>query len=721
MRFTSAFFVFIIFFTFSSYSKNQVYHLTVENKLVNLTGKDVKHALAINGSIPAPTLRFKLGDTAVIHVTNKTNEPTTLHWHGILVPWNMDGPAFSNNKLIQASETFTFQFPIKHAGTYWYHSHTNLQEQRGLYGAIVIEEPRPRYYFKHDLVAVLSDWTNEKPIQVLKNLKKEGEYYSFKKKFFPSLLDAIFKSSFKDFIKGEWTGMGVMDLSDVGYDAFLINGKQQATFSKIKSGDRVRLRVINAAASTHFYLNLGQHRFFKVISKDGMGVSPVRVNEVFLGMGETYDLSFKMPPITQGLEFRATASDFTGHGSLIFGKDQKYEKAPSFAKPNPYKMDHDHSKMKHGDHSKMKHSKMKHDHSKMKHDHSKIKTQSMKKSLDYNMLKSLTKTNYSNKYPRHDIDLELSGSMSNYTWSLNGKTFSQDKYINVKKGDVVRFHFANKTMMTHPMHLHGHFFRVLNGQKNYSPLFHTVDVKPFEKITIEAYMNAPGLWMFHCHNLYHMKMGMGRLIKYEDFKRPQDLIEEEKLFSKDFIKDSSWFFKTHLLLFTNQSEIKWSAKKKKLKFSIKGKVDGIEFKDFKSFKDFESLKDPKAFKLETKASRKVSKNMHLLGGAFYQDQKWLGVLGLTYKLPLLIYLEALIKTNKELEVELEKEIPIISRLGLDMEYELKTKDFKIYKNKLEMLLSYQIHSRFKLGVFYEGKYQQKEDHQSVGVGLEALF
>ncbi len=731
----SLFFLIFFLISFSSYGRERVYNLVVENKTVNFTGKEIKHALAINGSIPAPTLRFEKGDRAIINVTNKTNEPTTIHWHGVLVPWDMDGPAFSNNKLIQTNETFTFRFPIKHTGTYWYHSHTKLQEQRGLYGSIVIKDSTPRFYFDHDIVAVVSDWTNEKPEQVLANLKKEGEYYSYKKRFFPSLVDAIFKSSLKDFLKAEWTGMGFMDLSDIGYDAFLINGKQKSVYSKIRAGDKVRLRVINAGSSSHFYLNLGKHQFFKVISKDGVDVRPVKVNEVFIGMGETYDLSFTVPKTNGGLEFRATASDMTGYGSLIFGNNHHYESVPDFIKPNPYKMNHemDHKSKKHkieknksSVHRKghrMSNSKFmnhgKSNNHKMDANHKMQKNKSInskrhenhikKKQLNYKMLKAVKKTNYSSKYPRHHVHLKLNGSMGRYTWSLNGKTFSEEKYIIVREGEVVQIHFKNETMMTHPMHLHGHFFRVLNGQGDYSPLFHTVDVKPFEEVVIEAHMNEPGVWMFHCHNLYHMKMGMARLIKYDKFKRPEDLIKHEKEFFRDFKTDRSLFLKTEILLFTNYSELVVGAKKGNYDFKFK-----MEMEEYK----FDTLEIKSIF----------SKNLKtipftIIGGAIYEHENLHGLFGISHTLPLLIDLEFLIKTNKEIKIEIEKEIPIWSRLNLEMEYEFEMElGDKEKKHKFKTLLDYQIHDRLKFGTYYKTKHKKNDSlEHSIGIGLRSLF
>jgi len=489
------------FFT-QVYGAERFYELKVQNITKNVTGVDVKHALAINGSIPAPTLKFQLGDEAVIKVINETDEPTSLHWHGLLVPWRQDGPQFSNTKIIAPKTSYTFKFPIKHTGTYWYHSHTQLQEQRGLYGAIVIEDSSPKFKVDHDLVYMMSDWTNENPTQVLANLKKDGDYYKYKKGFLPSILGAIRHGAIWDYLKGEWSRMGAMDLSDVGYDAFLVNGEQSIDLPQISHGQKVRLRIINAGASTYFYFNIGNLRNFKVIAKDGVDVKPVVVNELLVGIAETYDVIFEMPHEMKSFEARATAQDITGFSSMFIGNGEK-ELVPNKAKPNPYQMgDHGGG---HGDHGgghdgpgdepggdepggdEPGGDEPGGDDGPSGHDgHHMIDSRNsvtemledqlmvmgnedttpipMTKRLNYMMLRSPSPTDFPKDLIRAQvIDLELSGDMDRYTWYINGKPFSEDKFINIKENEVITFRFINKTMMHHPMHLHGHFFRVLMG------------------------------------------------------------------------------------------------------------------------------------------------------------------------------------------------------------------------------------------------------------------
>lgn len=853
-----------------SFAKDTIYDLNIEHKTVNFTGTPVDHALAINGSIPAPTLKFQLGDRAIINVKNSTQEPTTLHWHGVLVPWDMDGPSFTNNKLILPGETFSFIFPIKHTGTYWYHSHTELQEQRGLYGAIVIEDEKE---FDKDLTFILSDWTNEHPQSVLKNLKKEGHYYAFKKDFLPSLVGAISEGKTKNFLQSEWTRMGPMDLSDVAYDAFLINGKITQTLEDIKPGDKLRIRVINAGASSYFYFNIGNLRHFDVISKDGVDVQPVTVNEVLIGMGETYDLAFTVPTDASP-EFRATVQDITGYASVILGNN-KVENAPNKTKPSEY-AGHDHHEGHHGNHQThqdsthqkghTKHQKGHHkghqptntpnlennqhhhpkqnkqetqntettlEHSqhspdKTQHDHTKTQSSSenlenekqentelssenqkdknqdhnsstkettshehnTKKSqnkgddttnhptenkdslnitlqkedsttenneatreiqsdhgnsdkgqphtthkhntttteqntkqstvvhrLDYSMLKSTQPTEYSDQLPRaHELTLELNGDMDRYTWTINGKPFSKEKFLIVKENDVVRWTMVNKTMMHHPMHLHGHFFRYLNGQNKNSPLFHTVDVAPMTTRTIEFHANEPGLWFFHCHNLYHMKMGMSRLVKYEGFERPERLVEHEKQYKHLMTKDNDFFPRGELGLFTNHGKALIAANGGHWDISLKAEINKNNFSHSENNEQNHPHPSKNWNHYEGELIIKNYRNrfFSLLGGAEYEDEKIHALLGVTYTLPLLVEMKTYIRSDKKITAKLSKKLHFAKRLDLEIEPEFSYKKSNFYW-ELEASLLYHIKNNLALGSFYK---QTKSSSHSIGFGAK---
>ncbi len=694
---------------FSAHAKVVEYELNVESKTVNFTGKPVEHALAINGSIPAPTLRFELGDEAVIKVINHTNEPTTLHWHGILVPWNMDGPAFSNNKLIQPGQSFTFRFPIKHTGTYWYHSHTELQEQRGLYGAIVIEDSPQKYEVDHDIVMVLSDWIDEHPQKVLANLKKEGDYYAFKKDFFPSLLGAIRHGQVWDYLRGEWTRMGPMDLSDVGYDAFLINGKISQDLSQIQPGDRVRFRIINAAASSYFYVNIGDLRDFHVISKDGMNVQPLKVNEIRMGIGETYDVLFDVPDGHMRPEFRATVQDITGFASVNLGSHGHIEKVPEKMKPSPYGMgDMNHGGSGHGggghggghdDHGDMD---MEEPGDSMSGDMDVMDGIKTTNRLMYKMLKSEHPTNIDDNLIRAQvIDLELSGDMERYTWHINGKPFTEDKYIEIRENEVITFRMINKTMMHHPMHLHGHFFRLLNGQGDNAPLFHTVDVGPMKTVTIEFHANEPGIWFLHCHNLYHMKMGMARLVKYEGFERPDELKEDEKKYSKQFTKDSDFFPRVEASLFSNHAE---------LEVGMNGGFWDVELNIETDEYNSSDIEADLVFK------RYLSRFLAVMGGGEYEDGEMHAILGAAYTLPLNVQMETYVRSDGKVVLKLRKRIPLARRLDFEIEPEFGYKD--IFEWELEAALMYKIKNNVSIGGFFK---DTDNSGRTVGIGVRIRF
>ncbi len=737
----------ILFIAGPSWAKEKVYDLTVRSQDVTKAGFTLREGLTINDQVPAPTLEFELGDTAVINVKNETNEVTSLHWHGVLVPWDMDGPMFSNNKPIEPGTTFTFRFPIKHSGTYWYHSHTMLQEQRGLYGAIVIKKPHEDHHSPYvlDRTLVLSDWTSENPKDILANLKKDGDYYGFKKGFLPSWYGAIRHGAVWDYIKSQWTRMGPMDLGDVAYDAFLINGEQEsALHNHFNTGDKIRLRIINAGASSYFYVNIGNLRNFQVISKDGMEVEPVTVNELLMGMGETYDIVFTIPDDgMKSYEVRATAQDVTGFASFFLGHGTE-EEVPDKIKPNPYRMDHgehgghggdsgddpndghdgDHGGGDHGghdghgvDHSLMN---MNPDSTSVTGDHDggdhgdhpdhppgddNPGDMPMSQRLNYNMLKAKHSTAFPAVLPRYHVTLNLDGDMERYTWYINGKPFSEEKYIEVNQGDVVQFTMVNKTMMHHPMHLHGHFFRLINGQGDLAPLAHTVDVGPMKTQTIEFYANEPGIWFFHCHNLYHMKMGMARLIKYKGFERPQDLVDSEKKHSPMMIHDNSPFVGGRVGLWTNHAEtnVRINAGRYEVEMNL-------ELEDY----------DPKTFEAEAYFKRFLTRYFAVMTGVEYTDEELSAIFGVQWTLPMQIEMTGYMNTRGQAVIKLKKEFPLTGRIYFIPEGQVRfERSFARADWEVSTKLMYRISKRWEIGPYY--RFDGKERSHSIGFGLQWNF
>ncbi|SDS03104.1 hypothetical protein SAMN04487764_1283 [Gillisia sp. Hel1_33_143] len=566
------------------------YKLVLKEEMVNKAGKEVM-GMTVNGSIPGPSLNFQEGEYAVILVTNNMSVETSVHWHGMLLPNFYDGVPYVSTPPIKPGETMRYEFAIKQSGTYWYHSHTMLQEQSGVYGSIVIQPKEETLKYDKDLVLLLSDWTNEKPKDVQRTLKRGSEWYSIKKGTATPLNKVIERGALGAQLNFWKQRMEGADIADIYYPAFLINGKQEVDYPDLEPGDRVRLRIIDGAASTSFWMTFGGETP-TLVSADGKDVVPVEKNKTFIGVAETYDFIVTIPEDGK-LEFRimaqdgsGTASAFLGKGKVLEaekiarpdkiammqkmakmdmtmgapalkfrpGKDERFEMKQQYgmhmdASTMKMDMDHDAMKMDHSgmemkkdtmkmDHSKMDHSAKKMDMKKdtMKMGNSKMDQSAMKmdskKGMDmpgidmfseynYDYLKSPEKTTYSKDLPVNDILLNLTGNMQRYVWSLNGVPLAEADKIKIKQGEVTRITFNNLTMMHHPMHLHGHFFRVINKNGEYSPLKHTVNVPPMQQTTIEFYGNEYGDWFFHCHILYHMMGGMARIVSYDTPRDPR--------------------------------------------------------------------------------------------------------------------------------------------------------------------------------------------------------
>ncbi len=495
-------------------AKQVDYDLTIARQTVNITGDDVE-AMTINGTIPGPTLSMTEGDTVTIRVLNNMDVDTSLHWHGILLPNRDDGVPYLTTPPIKPGTTHVFKFPIIQSGTYWYHSHTGLQEQRGVYGSIVIHPKKPLIKADHDYVLVLSDWTDSNPTEVMRTLKRGFDWNALEKGQLQNLSGAIRNGGGKDWLYRNFSmSLPAPDVSDVYYDAFLANGKPASHLSA-KSGETVRVRIINGSASTYYYLQFAGGEM-QIISADGKEVEPVSIDRFLMGVAETYDILVTVP---EGGEFelRATAQDGSGKSSLFIGEGQSNLAADvpypeiytqfDFSKlPSPY----------------IPGSKMS----------GKIPREQAGRPLaPYPKLRAPESTLLPEDRPVKEYKLVLNGDMERYVWSMNGKILSESDVIKIRHGENVRFTLINKTMMHHPMHLHGHFFRVINEHGEYSPLKHTVDVAPFSTQVIEFAADETKDWFFHCHILYHLDAGMARVVHYEDSKLAPDLVDiREKLY-----------------------------------------------------------------------------------------------------------------------------------------------------------------------------------------------
>ena len=567
--------------------------ITLREATVNKAGKNVM-GMTVDGTIPGPTLEFTEGDYAVIYVKNEMSVETSVHWHGLLLPNFYDGVPYLNTPPIEPGHTQKYEFPIRQSGTYWYHSHTMLQEQSGVYGSIVIKPKEKTLEYDKELVLVLSDWTNEKPMNVLRNLKRGNEWYGIKKGTATPLNQVIYRGAFGaqlDFWRQRMEGA---DIADVYYPAFLINGEESIEYSQFNPGEKVRLRIIDGAASTSFWMTFGGSDPL-LVSADGLDVVPVKKNKTFIGIAETYDFIVTIPAEGK-IEFKIMAQDGSGTASAFLGTGRILP-APTIPRPDKIGMMQKMAKMdmKMGAHAlkfrpkkderfeikaeygmqmdKMEHSKtaemdmkkdkpmsgmnMTKDSMSMSMDHSNMSGMNMKKEqtmpamqmegmdmfaeYNYDYLKSPEKTSYDKNVPVKEILLNLTGNMNRYIWSMNGVPLSEADNIKINNKEVTRITFNNLTMMHHPMHLHGHFFRVLNDNGEYSPLKHTVNVPPMQQVTIEFYGNDGdeyGDWFFHCHILYHMMGGMARIVSYDT---PRDPRMKDFPVSKIIDETNEWY------------------------------------------------------------------------------------------------------------------------------------------------------------------------------------
>ena len=485
----------------SSQSKGDAveYDLTISERTLSPAGRPVR-ALTVNGAIPAPVLRFREGDVVRITVRNALRyEETSIHWHGLLVPNAMDGVPYLTTPPIPPGGKRVFEFRLRQSGTYWYHSHSGLQEQRGVYGAIVIE-PREPDDLKVDRehVVVLSDWTNESPEEVMRTLMRGSEWYALKKGNMQSLFGAWQAGQLGEYFDRQYSRLPAMDISDIAYDAFLANGARRVHLDA-KPGERVLLRIVNSGASTYFHITSAAGPL-TIVAADGPRVEPVAVKRLLIGMAETYDVIVTMPD-EGAIEVRTTAHDGSGHASIVLG-DGPVRAASDPPKPEIYLMD------------EMINAGL----ASIIPKRAKNAANEPRPFAPYALLRSTKSTRIvapEQEASVRKLTMRLTGNMQRYLWGFDNKTLSEDAVIPVSKGEVLRIKFINDTMMHHPLHLHGHFFRVLNGQGDHAPLKHTVDVPPMGRRTIEWIADEEGGdWFFHCHMLYHMDAGMARVFSY---------------------------------------------------------------------------------------------------------------------------------------------------------------------------------------------------------------
>jgi CopA family copper-resistance protein len=513
------------------------FKLSVDYQPVNFTGRD-RLATAINGSVPAPVLRWKQGERVTLDVTNNLAVDSSIHWHGLILPSAMDGvPHISENFAgIKPGETFRYEFDVRQSGTYWYHSHSGFQEQTGAYGAIIIDpaEPLP-YSYEREYVLVLSDWSDEDPHDIYARLKKMSHYYNTRERTAGDLWAEIkqngLSQTWSD--RSMWNDMRMSDrdISDVtGYTyTYLMNGQTPAAnwTGLFARGERVLLRIINASAMTLFDLRIPGLKM-TVVGADGQYVEPVSVDEFRIGVAETYDVLVE-PSDDMAYTIFAQAIDRSGYavGRLTPHPSLQAEIPPLDVAPL---LNHGDMGMGGMDHSKMDHSNMSAEMMAMmmgesiKHadteygPHVDMLAENPQYRLDdpgvglrdngrtvltYSALRNLNPTP-DPREPEREIELHLNGNMRRYMWSINGIKFADAEPLMMKYGERLRITLVNDTMMNHPMHLHGVWSDLETGDDGFIPRKHTVIVQPGSKISYRVTADALGSWAYHCHLIYHM-------------------------------------------------------------------------------------------------------------------------------------------------------------------------------------------------------------------------
>jgi CopA family copper-resistance protein len=696
------------------------YDLYVRDTVVNFSGKS-RRAIAVNGQIPMPTLTFTEGDTAEIYVHNELDEETSLHWHGLFLPNKEDGVPNLTQMPIKPHSTYKYSFPIRQHGTHWYHSHSGLQEQIGMYGSFVMNKRNSNPNFREGIddlptiPIVLSEWTDINPENVHRMLHNASDWFAIKKGTTQSYGEAIAQGYFKTKVINEWKRMNAMDVSDVYYEKFLINGKNESQLSQFKAGDKVRLRVSNGGASSNFWLSYAGGKI-TVVASDGNDVEPVAVDRLLIAVSETYDVILTIPAENTSYEFLATAEDRTKSTSLYIGNGikQLISPLPKLKYFEGMQMMNDMMKMN-GDLDDMGMQmslnqmdmnavmypeitgpqKKGSEEMPMETDKEETKKETVDKThdmhnmenkynpnaladivtLNYAMLKSPTSTALSKDAPVRELKFELTGNMNRYVWSLDNKVVSESDKIQIKKGEILRIVLHNNSMMRHPMHLHGHDFRVINGHGDYAPLKNIIDIMPMETDTIEFSASEDGGdWFFHCHILYHMMAGMGRVFSYEN-SPPNPEIPNPKLAQRKlFADDRRFHFMAENDFATNGND--GMAMLSNTRWSI-----GTEWRL--------GYNDHHGYETETHIGRYIGKMQwimpfigfdwryrkmeegdmeeNIFGRSNTKDNRSVFSAGIEYTLPMLIKAQAEVFTDGNFRFQLERmDIPVSKRIRMDL-------------------------------------------------------
>ena len=524
------------------------FELFIGETAVNFTGQP-RTALTINGSLPGPLLRWREGDTVTLRVRNRLKDSTSIHWHGILLPANMDGVPGLSFHGIEPGGVYVYQFKVRQSGTYWYHSHSGLQEQAGVYGPLVIDakEPEP-FQYDRDYVVMLSDWTDKEPASLMKTLKKQSDYYNFHKRTVGDFINDVSEKGWGATVADRkmWAQMNmnptdIADVSGATY-TFLLNGQTPESnwTGLFRPGEKLRLRLINGSAMSYFDVRIPGLKM-TVVAADGLHVKPVSVDELRIAVAETYDVIVE--PDADVYTLFAQSMDRTGYARGTLAARAGLSAAIPPLDPRPLVtmddmgmggMDHGSMDMGGMDMSAMDHSAMgpMQEHPDSEKNNPLVDMQAMspapklndpglglrdngRRVLTYADLRS-TFEDPDGREPSRTLELHLTGHMEKFAWSFNGVKFSDAEPLRLKYGERIRLVLVNDTMMTHPIHLHGLWSDLEDENGDFQVRKHTIDMPPGTRRSYRVTADALGRWAYHCHLLYHMETGMFREVRVEE-------------------------------------------------------------------------------------------------------------------------------------------------------------------------------------------------------------